>query len=124
MNWLTKIAIPLKINKQLYDIALTVSHIYNDKKTNNRLLHIDIIYQTSITVNNLKIDIVFLYHNKESIYYAKTVINDRTCFISIYPRIEETDFIETMLHELIHCIDPKLLNENLKNKNWGGKEYK
>lgn len=123
-NWLKKIAIPIKVNDYLYQIAIEASNVISSKNY-TEFKNNDVFHEMSILIKGKPETIVFAFSTNDN-FFAQVAYHEKVyyMFISSILFLQKKDFIiEIILHELIHVLDPKLSDENLTHKEWGVRHH-
>jgi hypothetical protein len=129
-NWLQKIAIPIKINDKMLEIARKVVekiNKYKGEKEKEELIHVDILNEVG------KRPYYFNFYYTPSgtewlrgsastpawrHYREYSFDGSGSCNIYLYGKQVDSEKLRIILHEMIHCIDPKLNKEQLFKEEW------
>lgn len=125
-NWLQKIALPIKINDKMEEIALKVvqkMNNYKGEKEKEELIHVDTLDEVGkrpyyfnfyYTPSNNE----WLRGSASTPAWRQSRDGSGTCNIRLYGKQVDAEKLRTILHEMIHCIDPKLNKQNLFEEEW------
>ena len=133
MNWLQKIALPIKITPEIDQFAeKCISILFGG----NEVTYDDAFYEDGLMFDGRYVPIAVMMKRPE---LSKGLADAETptwwdqrrgnsewslsaCYINVYdtipPKYNKWELKKAITHEIVHCVDPKLNDPNLFEEDW------